>query len=259
MTQDDLIFRCNICSAQFSDYQRVEEHIGRHGEQSRGEEGQVGISFLKLFIQFSPACRWWYPSRGWLRGRRRRLLRRSTPLSSPWTAMKMKVLSQNQRLNTHWLNDFICIKNTVNDSKQGNTWDNSLQNGMLGGKGGCPYWKANLPFWTIFKYFWVPFTSSAWRVRHLIGRKTKLVSSGNNSFLYWAGCIVIPNSDINTPKSRITENRFWRLTQEVKMNMKSESWDYFIPCIFARRLIFSCSQIVPISSDLRSVKKDWSA
>ena len=42
MTQDDLIFRCNICSAQFSDYQRVEEHIGKHREQNRGE-GQVGI------------------------------------------------------------------------------------------------------------------------------------------------------------------------------------------------------------------------
>ena len=47
MTQDDLIFRCNICSAQFSDYQRVQEHIGSHGEQLRGE-GQVQISFLGL-------------------------------------------------------------------------------------------------------------------------------------------------------------------------------------------------------------------
>lgn len=44
MTQDDLIFRCNICSAQFSDYQRVEEHIGKHREQNRGEGQDVVIS-----------------------------------------------------------------------------------------------------------------------------------------------------------------------------------------------------------------------
>ena len=53
MTQDDLIFRCNICSAQFSDYQRVEEHIGKHREQNRGE-GQVGISIFPIFRVFLP-------------------------------------------------------------------------------------------------------------------------------------------------------------------------------------------------------------
>ena len=53
MTQDDLIFRCNICSAQFSDYQRVEEHIGKHREQNRGE-GQVGISIFPFFRVFLP-------------------------------------------------------------------------------------------------------------------------------------------------------------------------------------------------------------
>merc|ERR1712004_330496 len=43
LTQDDLVFKCNICFAQFSDYQRVQEHLGRHKELASGG-GQVVIS-----------------------------------------------------------------------------------------------------------------------------------------------------------------------------------------------------------------------
>ena len=81
-----------------------------------------------------------------------------------------------------------------NKQEQGNTWDKSLQNGMLGGKGGCPYWKADLPL----NHFGI-FLG----IRYLISRacttfdwtKKETVSSRNySSFLYWAGCIVYCNS-----------------------------------------------------------------
>ena len=40
LTQDDLVFNCNICSAQFADYKRAQEHLGGHKERTRGW-GQV--------------------------------------------------------------------------------------------------------------------------------------------------------------------------------------------------------------------------
>ena len=55
LTQDDLVFKCNICFAQFSDYQRVQEHLGGHKELASGG-GQVfflsfGICHPLLFLQ----------------------------------------------------------------------------------------------------------------------------------------------------------------------------------------------------------------
>ena len=55
LTQDDLVFNCNICSAQFADYQRAQEHFGGHKELARGG-GQVfslsfGICHPLLFLQ----------------------------------------------------------------------------------------------------------------------------------------------------------------------------------------------------------------
>ena len=55
LTQDDLVFNCNICSAQFADYQRAQEHLGEHKELTRGG-GQVfslsfGICHPLLFLQ----------------------------------------------------------------------------------------------------------------------------------------------------------------------------------------------------------------
>ena len=50
LTQDDLVFKCNICFAQFSDYQRVQEHLGRHKELASGG-GQVGVLSFGIFHQ----------------------------------------------------------------------------------------------------------------------------------------------------------------------------------------------------------------
>ena len=55
LTQDDLVFNCNICSARFADYQRAQEHLGGHKELASGG-GQVGflyfgISHPHLFLQ----------------------------------------------------------------------------------------------------------------------------------------------------------------------------------------------------------------
>ena len=56
LTQDDLVFKCNICFAQFSDYQRVQEHLGRHKELASGG-GQVVFCLLGFVIHFC-SCRW---------------------------------------------------------------------------------------------------------------------------------------------------------------------------------------------------------
>ena len=55
LTQDDLVFNCNICSAQFADYQRAQEHLGGHKELASWS-GQVfflafGICHPLLFVQ----------------------------------------------------------------------------------------------------------------------------------------------------------------------------------------------------------------
>ena len=56
LTQDDLVFNCNICSAQFADYQRAQEHLGGHKELASGC-GQVGFCILGFLIH-TYSCRW---------------------------------------------------------------------------------------------------------------------------------------------------------------------------------------------------------
>ena len=56
LTQDDLVFNCNICSAQFADYKRAQEHLGGHKELASGC-GQVGFCILGFLIH-TYSCRW---------------------------------------------------------------------------------------------------------------------------------------------------------------------------------------------------------
>ena len=61
LTQDDLVFKCNICSAQFADYHRAQEHLGVHKELASGC-GQVFLCLLGFDIHFCLCsfllCRW---------------------------------------------------------------------------------------------------------------------------------------------------------------------------------------------------------
>ena len=56
LTQDDLVFNCNICSAQFADYKRAQEHLGGHKELTRGG-GQVFFFCLLGFVIHFCFCR----------------------------------------------------------------------------------------------------------------------------------------------------------------------------------------------------------